>query len=76
MTPGTIKWGTMARPAPSHKANARAVGGADPRFGAATDFPRGITGVPLRPLCPVWLPPEPGRAWMLGWRGPHEAQGG
>jgi hypothetical protein len=32
-------------------------------------------GEPLRPLCPVWLPPEPGCAWMIGWRGPHEAQG-
>jgi hypothetical protein len=37
---------------------------------------RGDRGTPLRPLWPVWLPPEPGRAWMLGWRGPHEAQRG
>jgi hypothetical protein len=28
---------------------------------------------PFRSHALVWLPPEPGRAWMLGWRGPHEA---
>jgi hypothetical protein len=25
---------------------------------------------------PRVAPPEPGRAWMLGWRGPHEATRG
>jgi hypothetical protein len=43
--------------------------------GPATASPWG-SQAPIAPPCPVWLPPEPGRAWMVGWRGPHEAQGG
>src|SRR5262249_58469644 len=43
--------------------------------GPATASPWGIAGAPCAALCPVWLTPGAGRAWMIGWRGPHEAQG-
>jgi len=29
----------------------------------------------LAPPMPRVAPPEPGRAWMIGWRGPYGAQG-
>ena len=53
----------------------RQVGASSCREGPSYSFSPGDRRVPLR-LCPVWLPPRAGRARMIGWRSPHEAQGG